>query len=130
MWFKATFKSESYEFMRVAMDIGPSEKQAIFSMLENLYKKAPVLALQETVWQRLENTDSFFVKSEANARKILKAYSRDLDSILKELRSDRIRCPIILKNKLSYTLVAGNTRLMGCRLVSLTPKVVILDPKL
>ena len=135
-WYKDRFDNEVGEFERLVDDLTANRKtdaewDAMFNKLKKSYGKAPIKVLSDTVWAKIKNTDSW---STTTIDKLNKAISnnsassgnRDIYKVLSEILGNKPRCPIILESKSGYTLIAGNTRLMACRLIGISPKVVFV----
>jgi hypothetical protein len=135
-WYKDAFNNEVLEFERVTNDLtadreSDDEWKMMFNKLKKSYNNETIKVLNDRVWAKLENTDSW---STTTINKVNKAIldnsegsgKRDIYGVISEILGDKTRCPIILKNKSGYTLIAGNTRLMACRLIGIRPKVIVV----
>ena len=135
-WYKDAFNNEVREFERVVNDLtadreSDDEWEMMFDKLKKSYNNEPIKVLNDSVWAKLENTDSW---STTTINKVNKAIfdnskssgKRDIYDVISEILGNKTRCPIILKNKSGYTLIAGNTRLMACRLIGIRPKVIVV----
>jgi hypothetical protein len=135
-WYKDAFNNEVGEFERVVNDLtadreSDDEWEMMFDKLKKSYNNEPIKVLNDSVWAKLENTDSW---STTTINKVNKAIfdnskssgKRDIYDVISEILGNKTRCPIILKNKSGYTLIAGNTRLMACRLIGIRPKVIVV----
>jgi len=135
-WYKDAFNNEVGEFERVVNDLtadreSDDEWEMMFDKLKKSYNNEPIKVLDDSVWAKLENTDSW---STTTINKVNKAIfdnskgsgKRDIYDVISEILGNKTRCPIILKNKSGYTLIAGNTRLMACRLIGIRPKVIVV----
>lgn len=121
-YIKPDFNNEIGEFQRLGVSL---------TLLRLSYAVAPLITLTDTIWSQLENTDSWYTRTPADIQQAIQDNTtssgpRDIKPIVAALRAGRIEAPIILKQEPTYTLVAGNTRLMLCRLFKLRPKVVCI----
>ena len=98
-----------------------------------LYENATLHTLTKNTWSSLENTDSWDTTTIAKIQSAIKqnagsSGSRNIENVLKEFFTGRVRAPIILQydEGKSYTLIAGNTRLMIARMLDIPVKVVII----
>lgn len=134
---KITFNDERGEFERVARDFSDKDNAAFTKnkkSLEDMYSKSSLSDLTDAIWPKLENSESFLIKSVGDIEKAIRANSsssgsRNIGNVVMEFLSGSVRAPIILcynSNK-NYTLVAGNTRLMVARLLKI--KFGIPNPK-
>jgi len=120
-WVKPELSDEIGELERVS-----SEEGLNLELLKSSFASADPVALTEEDWYRLENTDSYDVKSLTQANGLANINDRDISSILKGLKSDSpMKMPVILeRSDGSITLVGGNTRLMASRASGITPTVL------
>ena len=100
-----------------------------YEELERKFEKAPQVTLPDSIWKKLENTD-YDVETPRDVKAKLVEYDRDptnYDSVNQEMKSGNWFPPLImqLKNGTFY-LVAGNTRLMVCKVNSITPRVKMI----
>lgn len=81
--------------------------------------------LEGEQWTLLQNTDSCEELSYEQARELATEYDRDLDGLLQAMAGCiPIPMPLVLDHPVhGLYLVGGNTRLMACRVLSITPKV-------
>lgn len=122
-WRKSLFLEELSEFKRVAYSF-----KLQLSNLRDTYNNAPLSLLTNDTWEELNNTDSWDIKYPSDLTTLCKIYNRDPSFILIQLKKDsELNCPIILKFKNEYHLIAGNTRLMCCKLLKVQPEVVIVE---
>lgn len=123
-WTHPHLHDEIEEFSRTAEDLGIPEESLI-----SAYTMAEIRGLGDDVWSKLENSDSYGVKSEEDARVLAETYSRDIDSIFEAIEKDsQLPAPIVLlrSNHPPY-LIAGNTRLMAARAKKINPDVLFLE---
>lgn len=100
-----------------------------YEELEKRFEKAPQVALTDSIWKVLKNTD-YDVETPRDVKAKLIEYDRDptnYDTVHQEMQSNHWFPPLImqLKNGTFY-LVAGNTRLMVCKVNSITPRVKMI----
>ncbi len=139
---KTLFMDEASEFERVLEEKTPSTIRGSaraksiresLVILKKEYNKAQVNTLRDIVWRGLENTDSYPIKDFSSIQKAImqnagSSGKRLLWPILKEIEDGTVRAPIIMRySGEPWTLVAGNTRLMLCRLLKVQPSVVMMD---
>lgn len=140
LWRKVSFREEESEFDRLASDLAAGLDDEVwnftFNYLKKLYSKSSLKELSESIWTKLQNTDSnspnlsieqalYSIKENS-----LSSGTRDFDKVMDEIRNGKPRAPIIAKINKKYTLVAGNTRLMACRVLKVRPKVILMEIKL
>jgi hypothetical protein len=134
-WVKDPFSSERVEFERVANDFSedPGSLKTNIMAIRKLYEKATLQTLTKNTWSSLENTDSWDTTTIAKIQSAIKqnagsSGSRNIENVLKEFLIGSVRAPIILQydEGKSYTLIAGNTRLMVARMLDIPVKVVII----
>lgn len=90
----------------------------------NRFEDGKLIDLDEEIWAKLENTDSYLIDSMEQAREFASIYKKDIENILK---ADKLPAPIIVKIEDKYELVSGNTRLMVARALKIKPKVWVID---
>jgi hypothetical protein len=122
-WTHPSLGDESNEFERTS-----EELDIDMNTLIDAYTKADLEGLGDDIWSKLQNSDSYKIKSEEEAKRIAKSYGKDISSIFKALdRGSSIASPIILiLPDGSPYLMAGNTRLMAARVRKISPKVLVL----
>jgi len=126
IWKRPSFDEEIGEFKRTAEDINiPLE------ILKKAFPTGSLSELQDDDWLEVENCDSSdpsWTREEARAH--LKD-KRDFGRIEEGLvRGAQMPAPIVLyrKNHRPY-LIAGSSRLLGCRVLNLRPVVFKIDLK-
>ena len=124
-WKKPDLQEEIEEIERtaVALDIDASK------LFEDA-KKGKIIDLSDDIWSKLDNTDSWEIKSIEDAKLLADEYGKDIESLIRgfELGKGSIPAPIILKRQQGgYYLIAGNTRLMVARAFGMTPKVLLVE---
>lgn len=127
-WVRSSYYDEVKEFERVT-----KETKRPVAELRQAYQAGVTSRLDAAVWRKLNNTDSANPSlNEAAVRRLLSRI-RDVDAIIAEYKSGKVRMPIILRTgahtQPTYTLVAGNTRLCVARLLKVQPQVVIMTLK-
>ena len=135
-WQKVRFDDESDEFDRVTSELSKGKSDShwdmTFNQLKSNYSKSKLELLSENIWRNLGNTDSYKTDTIKKINAAIRANSssghRDIYKVLNEILTGKPRAPIILKfsQREKFTLIAGNTRLMGCKLIGIQPKVVII----
>ena len=135
-WYKDTFNNEVGEFERVVDDLTANRKSdaewdMMFGKFKKIYNAATSKDLNDNIWSKIKNTDSWQTTTIDKVNKAISSNSkssgnRDIYKVLKEVLGTRARCPIVLDYAGTYTLIAGNTRLMACRLIGITPKVIFV----
>lgn len=87
-----------------------------------------MVILSDDIWSKLENSDSYQIKSLEQAIKLAKKYKKDWEPTLRAIKAgnESINPPLILNyDKDKYYLVGGNTRLMFYKALDITPKVLM-----
>lgn len=143
-WKKVKFSDEEGEFDRVVTDLTSAHHKAkktkqedstwdaYYNNIKKSYATATIVSLSPPVWKSLENTDSNKVKTLMDVEKAIQANSkgsgtRSIVGVINEFISNTVRAPIVLEYKRGkYTLVAGNTRLMLCKALDISPDVVMI----
>lgn len=123
-WCKPSYSEEEREFARVSLTL-----EIHLDELREGFTKGELVDLPKWLWCSLDNTDSNDVFSLAEAEERAKLYNRDLSRIVQGMSSrSTIPAPIILQREdFRPHLVAGNTRLMACRILNICPKVWIMS---
>lgn len=137
-WVKVKFEAEEGEFDRVATELTGTQPDEIwnsnFKKLKTLYSKSVLTNLTNSIWNKLSNTDSNKPMTMTQIKNAIRSNGdssgfRDIYGVIGEIVSNSARAPIIILMNNKYILVAGNTRLMACRLLDIVPKVVIINWK-
>jgi len=132
VWVKDPFISEQPEFKRVAKDYSRDSKELYkekFKDLKARYAGSSLFKLMDTDWRKMSNTDSWTTDT---VNKMENAISRnnaprDVSRIFYQYASLKVSSPIALRlDNGELELIAGNTRLMGARVLGITPKIVII----
>ena len=86
-----------------------------------------MVILSDDIWAKLENTDSYDIKSLKDAIRLAKKYGKTWEPTLAAIKAGKtIDPPMILNyDKSRYYLVGGNTRLMFYKALGITPKVLL-----
>jgi hypothetical protein len=112
-WIKPKLEDEIDEFKRYKEDY--SDK----------FDSGKLVNLEENIWSKIKNTDSYDIKSLEEAEELAKGYSRDMDSFNE---ASELPAPIIVKKQdNTYELIAGNTRLMWSRAHKIKPKIYLIN---
>ena len=123
---KPNIRSESGEFSRVADEFGYDD----FVLMYLAEQEGKTLNLNEEIWSRLENTDSYDIE-EGDWQTVARhagSVSRDyLDLKQKLSEGVELETPIVMKVGERLHLVSGNTRLMVARAFGLKPQVLIFE---
>ena len=130
--------NEKGEILRVAEQYAPENERDFVSKFLEAYKKAKLVDLNNDIWSKLENTDSFdipvggfdkieeqisYTNQETDA-------TRDWQDIKEKMEQGKeLDAPMILKYDNSFHLISGNTRLMIARALGKTPKALIIEIK-
>jgi hypothetical protein len=123
-WCKPSYSEEEREFARVSLTL-----EIHLDELREGFTKGELVDLPNWMWCSLLNTDSNDVFSLAEAEERAKLYNRDLSRVVQGMSSrSTIPAPIVLSRGDSQGaprpyLMAGNTRLMACRVLNVRPKV-------
>jgi len=84
--------------------------------------------LSDSVWKKLQNTDSWAIKNLEDVIKLSQEYGRDWESIKNALQSNKeLPAPIVLRRGGSYELIGGNTRLMVAKALNIRPTVLLIE---
>ena len=86
-----------------------------------------VVLTDDSIWSKLENTDSWNIQSLEDAIKLAEKYKKDWKSTLAAIKAGKsIDPPMVLNyDQDKYYLVGGNTRLMFYKALGITPKVLM-----
>jgi len=99
-----------------------------FDLLRCMSRGGPK-TLDQECWSKLENADSSDPLTWWQAHALAERYGRDFECIAQAMRrGSPMPMPIVLKRRNGgLYLVAGNTRLMACRVLQITPEVWLFD---
>ena len=111
-------KSEDGEIERTADDLG-LPYDTVYNSLVN----GKEVTLNDDMWSRLENTDSYDINSEEEAIELAQHYGKDYQSILSAEKTPPALILQYSPNK--YYLIGGNTRLMFARAKGENPQVIL-----
>ena len=120
--FTALVAKEESEIERTAQEFNiPLED------LKYAFTAGGMVILSDDIWAKLENTDSYDVKSLKDAIRLAKKYGKTWEPTLAAIKAGKtIDPPMILNyDKSKYYLVGGNTRLMFYKALGITPKVLL-----
>jgi hypothetical protein len=83
--------------------------------------------LTDNIWSKLENSDSFQIKSLDQAIKLANKYKKDWRSIVQAIKDEKqLPLPMVMSyGEDNYYLVAGNTRLMIYKALGVQPVVLM-----
>ena len=120
--FTALVAKEESEIERTAQEFNiPLED------LKYAFTAGSMVILSDDIWAKLENTDSYDIKSLKDAIRLAKKYGKTWEPTLAAIKAGKtIDPPMILNyDKSKYYLVGGNTRLMFYKALGITPKVLL-----
>ena len=120
--FTALVAKEGSEIERTAQEFNiPLED------LKYAFTAGSMVILSDDIWAKLENTDSYDIKSLKDAIRLAKKYGKTWEPTLAAIKAGKtIDPPMILNyDKSKYYLVGGNTRLMFYKALDITPKVLL-----
>ena len=120
--YEKIVKDERDEIERVAQEFNVPIPDVEYAFIAG-----NMVVLSDDVWSKLENTDSYTIKSLEDAIKLAKEYGKDWKPTLAAIKADKaINPPLILNyDKDKYHLVGGNTRLMFLKALGKIPKVLM-----
>jgi hypothetical protein len=108
------------EISRSAKDLGIPEYVIKDSLL-----RGKMVTLTDQMWSKLENTDSYDVKTLDDFIALSKQYGKDYKRIM-DVDPKKLPPALVIEYKPGrYYLVGGNTRLMYHRVMGSTPKVIL-----
>jgi hypothetical protein len=120
LWILPAYKEEREEFARVSQ-----ETKIPLATLYHACRKAQLRPLVDKDWKRLENTDSYKVKTLKQVQQLAQTYGKELEPILNAMnKGTSLPAPIVLEFAGKLILVAGNTRLMAARVLKKPPTVL------
>jgi len=121
-WKKPDLGEEQGEVERTALYLGIENYEDIMAAGKN----AKLVPLEEDVWSKLENTDSYKTNTVEKANSRAKKYNRDIANVFDGMGTE-LPAPVVLfrEGEPPY-LVGGNTRLMASRALGHTPKVLAI----
>ena len=131
-------KDEVGEIERVAHLYAPENERDFMENFLEASKRSQLVDLDEDLWSKLKNTDSYDIKSGdwdkvgeyIDFSNIKNDYNRDLGDLKQKIeQGQEVDAPIILKHDDTFHLVSGNTRLMVSRALGKTPRVLIVEMK-
>jgi len=111
-------KSENEEIERTSEELGLP-----YDTVYNSFVNGKEVTLNDDMWSRLENTDSYDIHSQEDAIELADEYGKDWQSILS---AESLPPALILQyspNK--FYLVGGNTRLMFAKAKDENPNVIL-----
>jgi hypothetical protein len=120
--FTALVAKEESEIERTAQEFNiPLED------LKYAFIAGGMIILSDDIWSKLENTDSYDIKSLKDAIRLAKKYGKNWESTLAAIKAGKTLDPPMILNydKTKYYLVGGNTRLMFYKALGITPKVLL-----
>lgn len=111
-------ESESEEIERTSDDLDISYEDIRDSLMNG-----KEITLDDKMWSRLENTDSYHIKDKEEAIKLANNYGKDWKSI--EDAEETPPALILQYEPNKYYLVGGNTRLMFAKANKTNPKAIL-----
>jgi len=111
-------ESESEEIERTSDDLDIS-----YDDIRDSLMNGKEITLDDKMWSRLENTDSYHIKDKEEAIKLANNYGKDWKSI--EDAEETPPALILQYEPNKYYLVGGNTRLMFAKANKTNPKVIL-----
>jgi len=123
-WVKPNIDDEMGELERIVTEEGIEIESLI-----SAFASAKPVVLSDDIWVRLQNSDSYKIKSLDQANKLSKRYNRDIHSVVDGFKLGRpMKMPVVLElGDGTVTLVGGNTRLMASRAMGIVPTVLWLS---
>ena len=123
-WKDSTEEEEGGELDRAAEDAGLDA-----DAVREAFKKATKTKLDDDVWEKLENTDSWETTSVKSLAEKADEYGRDWRRVVDGLTTgvQMPRSIVLKKPDGTFTLVGGNTRLMAMRALGIKPEVMVVD---
>jgi hypothetical protein len=122
-WTAPDLNEERGEFERIVDEGYVDDLDVLLEAAQN--GKLVTLDLEDPRWRNIENADSGQDLTVDEAREIAAGYGRDIDRVFQGLQAGTpMPAPIILELP-DGTLhnIAGNTRLMACRALGISPQV-------
>lgn len=126
---KPDIDGEMDEIQRTSQDLSRDEGINIsVKDIINSFQKSKEQTLSDDIWVKLENTESNEIEKGdiESVDNVAKMYNKtNPKKLIKVLKSDEYKRPLILKLGERYILVAGNTRLCTAAALGMNPKVFI-----
>ena len=126
-------EDERGEIKRVAHEFGEGNPQEFVETFIEQAKESGLITLNEEMWGRFENTDSFDIKPgdwETVSHHAIEGHPdhpRDWNKIKVIMeQGGTLPAPIICQKGNRLHLVSGNTRLMTARAFGKTPKILLV----
>jgi hypothetical protein len=143
VWVRPNVEKEEGEIERVVHTFFPAESFEIsVAKIKEAIKNLLPIELSDEEWSTLENTDSFTnvrIGHIEDVESITEKYNeslssenkRNVQSIVDGFQEGKeMEMPIIFKNETGQLhLISGNTRLMVARVLSIRPRVLIVEVK-
>jgi hypothetical protein len=123
-WVYPNIDDEMNEIERTSQELDINLQQLLDS-----FQHARLITLNDTIWSRLDNTDSYDIEQGdmESVTHLSSQYGKDLQSILRVFsNAGSLPAPIVMKSNGRYYLIAGNTRLMAARVHGVIPKVLLV----
>jgi hypothetical protein len=128
--YNRIFEEDKMSYLDSEIDEMKRVSRRKYKDLYSKFSKSKTVLLPDFIWNKLENTDSneLEVGDFQKASELANKYGRDLEYAIKTIKDDSYNPPLIYqKGKDSYTLVAGNTRLMAAKILGIRPRVLIIS---
>lgn len=123
-------RRESEEIERVGQLFFRAEKIDFYLSFVERVQNQPLVKLDDDLWARLENTDSFDIEvgDWNRVADLAEQQNRDWCQLRSKLETGvALDAPLIMKVDETVHLVSGNTRLMVARAAGICPQVVLVD---
>ena len=127
-------EAERGEIERVAGEFAKENSQTFARRLIEQAKVSELVAMDEDMWSRLENTDSFDIRIadwetvEQHAVAGHAESPRDWQALKKKIESGSdLDAPIVCALGDRLHLVSGNTRLMVARALGMQPRILLIN---
>jgi len=120
--YSAYVEKEEDEIERTAQEFNVPLEDLKFAFIAG-----QMVILSDDIWSRLENSDSYEVKTLDDAIKLADKYGKNWKSTYEAIKAgEDIDPPMILNyGDTHYYLVGGNTRLMFYKALGISPKVMM-----
>jgi len=120
--YEKIVKDERSEIERVAQEFNVPIPDVEYAFIAG-----NMIVLSDDIWSKLENTDSYNIKSLEDAIALAKEYGKDWKPTLAAIKANKAMNPPLILNydKDKYHLVGGNTRLMFLKALGKIPKVLL-----
>jgi hypothetical protein len=115
LWVKSPYAKVRGDFSRAAFATSIDVRH-----LEEIYGDAKIRPMNDMVWRRLQNSESWKIRKPEDVKV-------DLSAMIDTFNTGRVTAPIILNSARDrYWLVAGEQQLLVSRVSGIIPKVVFV----